>query len=156
MFCTSPNANSQNPKFCKAQASTHRDICTPLANWFPRDCQFSLLLACFLASRAPFLLFLLPWYCRFRNWCDSFFNFFLGGLFFLMQDFVRGGGELEFLVVKLECGTAFFLIRYQTWNSNAHPHTSTATFVATIEKRKKLLHQQLLSPLQIVGDFIIS
>jgi hypothetical protein len=32
-------------------------------------------------------------------------------LFFLMQDFVRGGGELEFLVVKLECGTAFFLIR---------------------------------------------
>jgi hypothetical protein len=45
---------------------------------------------------------------------------------------------------------------YQTWNSNAQPHTSTATFVATIEKRKKLLHQQLLSLLQIVGDFIIS
>jgi hypothetical protein len=73
-----------------------------------------------------------------------------------MPDFVSGGGESEFLVVKLERGTAFFLIRYQTWNSNAHPHTSTATFVATIEKRKKLLHQQLLSPLQIVGDFIIS
>jgi len=28
-----------------------------------------------------------------------------------MPDFVRGGGESEFLVVKLERGTAFFLIR---------------------------------------------
>jgi hypothetical protein len=28
-----------------------------------------------------------------------------------MPDFVRGGGESDFLVVKLERGTAFFLIR---------------------------------------------
>ncbi len=58
VFRTSPNANSQNPKFCKAQAST-QSICTPLANWFFLAIANSLfcLLACFLLALLSFCFF---------------------------------------------------------------------------------------------------
>jgi len=77
VFCTSPNANSQNPKFCKAQASTHRSA----LRWPIGFLAISNSLFCLLASRAPFLLFFSPGIAGSGIGVIHFLNFFWEGCF---------------------------------------------------------------------------